>query len=155
MTPWGLTTGLVPDNERAVSLDLDLCEHRFVARADGGAVQGFALEPMSVADFFGRAKAAIAAVGGIPTLHPAPSELPHPVPFAEDTVRRPYDRAAVERFHRALLSIEGVLSRFRTSYLGKVSPVHLFWGRSTSPSPGSRGGARRRIPAASRTCPTP
>jgi hypothetical protein len=26
------------------------------------------------------------------------------------------------------LSVERVFSQFRTSFLGKVSPVHLFWG---------------------------
>src|SRR5437764_14942582 len=32
------------------------------------------------------------------------------------------------RFFRAIVAINGVLSRFRTAYIGKVSPVHLFWG---------------------------
>ena len=128
VTPRGLTTGLVPDAERSISLDFDFCEHRFVARAGGGEVEGFSLEAMTVADFFGRAKQAIAAVGGTATIHEAPSEMPDAVPFAHDTRQRPYDRAAVERFHQTLLSVERVFSQFRTSFLGKVSPVHLFWG---------------------------
>jgi hypothetical protein len=41
---------------------------------------------------------------------------------------RPYDRKAVERFHRGLVQIDRVFARFRTGFLGKVSPVHLFWG---------------------------
>src|SRR3546814_4979024 len=49
-------------------------------------------------------------------------------PFADDTAPRPYDGAAVERFHRALVQIDRVFERFRTGFLGKVSPVHLFWG---------------------------
>ena len=128
VTPRGLTSGLVPDAERFISLDFDFCEHRFVARADGGAVESFSLEEMTVADFFERAKRAITAVGGSPTMHGAPSEIADPVPFASDTKLRPYDKAAVERFHQTLLSIERVFSHFRTSFLGKVSPVHLFWG---------------------------
>jgi hypothetical protein len=128
VTPRGLTTGSVPDGGRAVTLDFDLRDHRFVARSDSGAAETFALEPMSVATFFARARAAIAAVGGAPTIHGAPSEIPDVVPFAEDTAQRPYDAEAVERFHQALLRIEPVLSHFRTSFVGKVSPVHLFWG---------------------------
>src|SRR3546814_2558702 len=46
-------------------------------------------------------------------------------PFADDTAPRPYDGAAVERFHRALVQIDRVFERFRTGFLGKVSPVHL------------------------------
>jgi hypothetical protein len=128
VTPRGLTTGLVPDAEHFISLDFDFYEHRFMARADGGAVKAFPLEAMTVSDFFGRAKEAITAVGGSPTMHDAPNEVPDPVAFADDAKQRPYDRSAVERFHQALLSIERVFSHFRTSFIGKVSPVHLFWG---------------------------
>lgn len=128
VTPRGLTTGTVPDGGRSVTLDFDFVDHAFVARADGGATSRFELGEMSVARFFDRAKAAIEAVGGTPTLHGAPSEVPDATPFAEDTAARPYDRDAVERYHRALTHVERVLSHFRTSYLGKVSPVHLFWG---------------------------
>ena len=51
-----------------------------------------------------------------------------PIPFAEDRQTRPYDAEAVERFYRALVAITSVFCRFCTGYLGKVSPVHLFWG---------------------------
>ena len=51
-----------------------------------------------------------------------------PVPFAQDHSLRPYDAAAVTRFFHALVAIDCVLKRFRTGYIGKVSPVHLFWG---------------------------
>ena len=149
VTPRGLTTGGVPDTERTIALDFDFFEHRFHARADGGATASFALEAMSVADFLERARQAIAGVGGSPEIHGAPSEIPDSIPFAEDTEQRPYDAAAVERFHIALLRVERVFSRFRTSFVGKVSPVHLFWGAfdlavtrfSGRPAPLHPGGA--------------
>ena len=128
VTPRGLTTGSVPDPRGAVTLDFDFCDHRLIVRAEGGSTETFPLEPMSVAEFFERTRHAIQAVGGTPRIHRAPNEVPDPVPFAEDTQRRPYDSRAVERFHQALLRIERVFSNFRTSFLGKVSPVHLFWG---------------------------
>jgi hypothetical protein len=34
----------------------------------------------------------------------------------------------MEWFHQALLRIEPVFQQFRTGFIGKVSPVHLFWG---------------------------
>lgn len=43
-------------------------------------------------------------------------------------VRGPLRADAVSRFHRALVQIDGVSNEFRTGFLGKVSPVHLFWG---------------------------
>jgi hypothetical protein len=46
----------------------------------------------------------------------------------EDRAERPYAADAVTRFFRALVAVDQVLKHFRTGYLGKVSPVHLFWG---------------------------
>ena len=128
VTPRGLTTGVVSDGGRFITLDFDFCDHRLLALADGGRTDGFSLEPMRVADFLAWTKASITAVGGSPKIHGFPNEVAPSIPFAEDTQLRPYDAAAVERFHRALLRIQGVLEFFRTSFVGKVSPVHLFWG---------------------------
>lgn len=128
VTPRGLTTGPVPDLGCSITLSFDFCDRALLAEAEGGARESFALEPMSVADFFHRTRRLIGSVGGTPTMHGRPNEVPDPVPFAEDTKLRPYDAVAVERFHRALVRVERVFSRFRTGFLGKVSPVHLFWG---------------------------
>src|SRR5690606_15953063 len=35
---------------------------------------------------------------------------------------------AVQRYHAALVAVDRVFNRFRTSFVGKSSPVHLFWG---------------------------
>ncbi len=128
VTPGGLSTGLVPDTNGTVTVDFDFHTHRLTARSGGGRTESFPLEPMSVAQFLERAKGAIAAVGGSPELHGTPSEIPDAIPFAEDRRQRPYDAAAVGRFHDALLRVHRVFEQFRTSFIGKVSPVHLFWG---------------------------
>src|SRR5690606_28183782 len=57
-----------------------------------------------------------------------PNEIPGAVQFSKDREPRAYDQGAVECYFRALLSMMPVFERFRTGYLGKVSPVHLFWG---------------------------
>jgi hypothetical protein len=88
----------------------------------------FTLRPMSVADFHARFVALIAELGGNPTFHGSPNELPDPVAFTKDIELRPYDADAVTRFHRAMVSVNRVLQNFRTGFAGKVSPVHLFWG---------------------------
>jgi hypothetical protein len=59
---------------------------------------------------------------------PVPVELPDAIPFPEDRVHASYDAEAVTRFWRALVLIEGVFERFRAGFLGKASPVHLFFG---------------------------
>ena len=128
VTPRGLTTGPVHADEGCLAITLDLVDHRLVAEADGGAREGFALEAMSVADFLARTRAAVEGVGGAFDIHGSPNELPEATPFAEDRETRPYDADAVRRLHGALLRMVPVFERFRTGFLGKVSPVHLFWG---------------------------
>jgi hypothetical protein len=128
VTPRGLTTGPIPDAGALVAVSLDFCDQVLVVEAEGGARATFSLQPMSVADFFGRTRQAIASVGGRPAIHGVPNELADAVPFAKDGAERPWDAEAVRRFHRALVSVSRVFEQFRTGFLGKVSPVHLFWG---------------------------
>ncbi|MGP9819374.1 DUF5996 family protein [Salinarimonas sp. NSM] len=126
--PRGLTTGAVPDPTGAIALTLDLHDHLLVVEAADGRRETMPLGPMSVADFCARTREMVVALGGGFAIHGRPSEIPDAVPFADDRTQRPYDARAVEYFHTALLSIEAVFQHFRTSFLGKVSPVHLFWG---------------------------
>ncbi|NGN41074.1 hypothetical protein G6N74_08360 [Mesorhizobium sp. CGMCC 1.15528] len=124
----GLTTGLVPDRSGGIEVSFDLIDHQLVGACTDGRKTSFALGPMSVAAFHSQFLELIRAIGGTPELDGSPNEIPDGVPFAEDRVERPYDADAVNRFFRALVSISGVFQTFRTAYLGKVSPVHLFWG---------------------------
>ncbi len=128
VTPRGLTTGPVHEAEGCLTLTLDLVDHQFVAETDGNARETFALKPMPIATFHEQVANAVKALGGTFDIHGAPNEVPDPTPFARDTAERPYDAEAVARYHRALLHIVPVFEHFRTSFLGKVSPVHLFWG---------------------------
>ena len=128
VTPRGLATGPVPDECGAVSLLFDLHEHRLVAESAAGGREGFPLGPMSVARFHARLRETVEALGGTFDIHGRPNEVPDPVPFEADTAERAYDAEAVRRFHAALVRVDAVFSAFRTSFLGKVSPSHLFWG---------------------------
>ena len=57
-----------------------------------------------------------------------PVEIPDPISFDQDRVHASYDRAAVEKFWRILLSVNAVFEQFRSGFVGKCSPVHFFWG---------------------------
>ncbi len=128
VTPRGLTTGPVPDGAGSVTAMFDFQDAVLSVDASDGRGAEFLLEPMSVADFHARFRDAIEAVGGDPAFDGRPNELPDPIPFAQDIADRPFDIDAVRRFHAALVSVERVFARFRTGFLGKVSPAHLFWG---------------------------
>jgi hypothetical protein len=123
----GLTTSLVPDGA-GIEIVFDLKDHALRGKSADGRAAQFPLQPMSVAEFHGRFLEIIAWLGGVPRFHGRPNERPDPIPFRDDRQTRPYDADAVERFFHALVAIAAVFSRFRTGYVGKVSPVHLFWG---------------------------
>jgi hypothetical protein len=124
----GLTTSLVPDGPAGAEICFDLLEHKVIAAATDGRTAGFPLGPMSVADFHARFLELVRSIGGTPVFDGSPNEVADPVPFTQDTAERPYDAEAVTRFFHAAIAVDRVLKHFRTSYLGKVSPVHLFWG---------------------------
>lgn len=128
VTGRGVTTSLVPDGDGGIEISFDLVGHAVRGQATGGMTASFALEPMSVAEFHRRLLQLIRTLGGTPELNGRPSELPDAIPFADDRRPRPYDAAAVGRYFGALVAVDAVMKRFRTSFLGKSSPVHLFWG---------------------------
>ncbi len=57
-----------------------------------------------------------------------PVEIEGAIPFGQDNAHASYDRNAANRFWRILVECERVLTRFRARFIGKVSPVHFFWG---------------------------
>jgi hypothetical protein len=124
----GFTTSLVSDGPGGVEIVFDLLDHAVIGLASDGRTARFSLGPMAVSDFHRRFTDLLAKIGATPSFDGHPNEVPDPVPFAEDHAARPYDAEAVTRFFRACLSVDTVFQRFRTSFLGKVSPVHLFWG---------------------------
>ncbi|KZY48663.1 acetyltransferase [Roseovarius sp. HI0049] len=127
VTPTGLASSPIPDGP-GIEILFDFREHKVVGTCGHGHRASFDLGPTTVAAFREDFVALITELGGTPSFNDTPNEVPDPVPFSEDHRDRPYDRDAVERYHQALVAIDRVFYRFRTSFLGKSSPVHLFWG---------------------------
>ncbi|WP_299653623.1 DUF5996 family protein [uncultured Tateyamaria sp.] len=121
----GLTTGLIPGG---FEVRFDLIDHRLAVTATSGAQTGFDLRSMSVADFDATFKTALTRVGAPTDYHHFPNEVPDPIPFRDQTDEGSYDRDAARAWWQALVAMVPVFQTFRTGFLGKVSPVHLFWG---------------------------
>ncbi|HEX7718240.1 MAG TPA: DUF5996 family protein [Woeseiaceae bacterium] len=127
VTPRGLTSSLIPDGP-GIEILFDFHDHQVVGTSGDGREASFALRPTTVAEFHAEFRRLVSDLGGTPRFDGKPNEVPNPVPFADDERDRPYDRDAVHRFHQALMAIDRVFKTFRTSFLGKCSPVQLFWG---------------------------
>ncbi|NIA70555.1 hypothetical protein HBA54_18320 [Pelagibius litoralis] len=124
----GLNSSLIPGEGCSYDITFDFIDHQLKIDTTDGRQQAFALEPMSVAAFHERFLTALSKLGAPSDIHHAPNEVPDPVPFREQTGPGAYDRDAVWDFWQALVAVDAVFKRFRTGFLGKVSPVHFFWG---------------------------
>jgi hypothetical protein len=108
-------------------LGFDLIDHDFIL-ADRAGERRLSLEERSVADFHAEALRMLAEARHKVAIHQAPNEVDPAIPFREDKADRVYDRDSVRRLLGALLQADRVLRLFRSSFLGKASPVHFFWG---------------------------
>ncbi len=127
VTPRGLTSSIIPDGP-GIEVSFDFLGHAVVGRSGNGSEASFPLEASTVAAFHANFVRMISELGGTPTFDERPNEVADPIPFQEDHRERPYDRDAVGRFREALVAMDRVFKTFRTSFSGKCSPVHLFWG---------------------------
>jgi uncharacterized protein DUF5996 len=128
VSPRGLTTSPIPCGERSFQLAFDFIDHVLVASVDDGAERRIALFPRTVADFYADVMQSLAALGIEVRIDDLPNELPEPIRFSEDRTHAAYDPEFAERHWRLLATVEKVMFRFRTGFIGKSSPVHFFWG---------------------------
>lgn len=128
VTPRGLTTSTIPHEEKSFAIEFDFTDHRLVIEDSGGEREALDLVPQTVAAFYRKLTRTLEEMGLGVKIWTRPVEVEQAIPFDEDEVHAAYDAAAVERFHRLLLSVDEVLQEFRGRFVGKCSPVHFFWG---------------------------
>jgi hypothetical protein len=111
-----------------VEIDFDLTDHRLRFQTGDASIRIFPLRPMTVADFYRDVLRTLSDLGFDVQIHRRPNELEDATPFDEDREHGAYDPAAAHQFWRALSQASRIFQKFRSRFLGKVSPVHFFWG---------------------------
>ncbi len=128
VTPRGLSTHTIPYAGGDFEIEFDLGEHVLRIQTSSNQIEDFALyDGLSVADFYSSIFANLAKIGINPTINPVPYEAPSTTPFDENSENKSYDKEYVERFHRTLVTVDGLLTKFRDRFIGKSTPVHMFW----------------------------
>lgn len=135
VTARGLTTSPMPYGDRIFEIEFDFIDHKLLIECNDGATARLDLRPQTVADFYQELMKALHGLGIDLKIWTMPVEVPGPstavreaIPFEQDHTHKSYDADYVNRFWRALVSIDEVFKDFRTRFLGKVSPVHFWWG---------------------------
>lgn len=128
VTARGLTTSPVSYKDRTFTMDFDFIDHALLIRESGGGARSIALKPRSVADFYQAVMSALSELGLVVRINRKPNEIADAIPFDQDQVHRAYDADYAQKFWRILVASDRVFARFRSGFLGKVSPSHFFWG---------------------------
>jgi hypothetical protein len=129
ITARGLTTRPMPHPTGPVfQIDFDFVDHRLDVLTVDGDRRSLDLEPRPVADFHAAVMRLLDELDVGTEIWPMPVEIPGAIPFPADHDHGSYDPDAVRRFWLALVQMERVFKAFRSRFVGKASPIHLFWG---------------------------
>lgn len=128
VSPRGLTTRPIPYKTGNFEIEFDFIEHRLKIRTNTGEEKTFALrDGLTVADFYKQVFDNLAALQIETKIWAMPYETPSQIPFAEDATNKSYDKEYIEKFHRILVTLNDIFEEFRGRFIGKSTPVHLFW----------------------------
>ena len=128
MTSRGWTTSPIPYKETIFQIDFDFIDHQIQITTDRGDFRSLELKPRSVSDFYKETMEILHSLGIEVHLWTTPVELSERIPFEQDSTHSSYDPEYAQRHWRVLVQVDRVLKEFRSHFLGKVSPVHFFWG---------------------------
>lgn len=128
VTPTGYSTNAIPYNGRTFQLDFNFKQHKLFIQCSDTETLSMDLAPRTVADFYEELFEKLSSIGMDVKIHSSPNEMDPAIPFAENVGNKSYDPKAANALWQAMLKVNGVFHEFRTQFIGKTSPVHLFWG---------------------------
>ncbi|GGA69829.1 hypothetical protein GCM10011507_21720 [Edaphobacter acidisoli] len=128
VTAHGLGTSAMPCGGDVLDIEFDFLTHHLHLRHGSGPEASLPLRAQSVASFYKKYLVCLDSLGVDVRINPMPVEVPNPIRFDLDTVHDAYDPVYAQRFWRVLVDAERIFKRFGTGFLGKISPVHFFWG---------------------------
>ena len=129
VTARGLGTSLISHaSGQGFQIDFDFRAHHLEVSTTTGGRRTLALTAGPVAAFYADVMRLLEELGVATEIWPVPVEIPGAIPFPDDQVHTAYDPDQAQRFWLALVQMVKVFRRFRSRFVGKASPVHLFWG---------------------------
>ena len=129
VTTRGFTTSLMqhPSGE-SFQIDLDLREHRLNISTASGQERSVPLRSGPVSQFYADLMGRLDELDLHTDVWPMPVEIPGASRFDQDDGHRVYVPEQAQLFWRALVTMVPIFGEFRSRFVGKASPVHLFWG---------------------------
>lgn len=124
----GIATTTIPYGERCFDMEMDFIDDVLRLRTSDGSIWLVPLGPRTVAEVYADVMATLEDARIDVHIKPIPAEVENRVPLDRDFEHRSYDKEYVLRFHRAASWTASVMSKFRSGFVGKQSPVQFYWG---------------------------
>lgn len=124
----GLTTSAMSYENIQFQIDFDFIDHFFIIQTSEGITRKIPLEPRPIAEMYKDIMYNLSDINIYVPLWTTPVEVSDRTPFEEDYKHASYDRKYVTHLWQILSQSSRILTEFRSRFIGKVSPVHLFWG---------------------------
>ena len=128
LTSRGLTTSSMSYEDIQLQIDFDFIDHVLIIQTSEGITKKIPLEPRPVANMFQEIMSILGDIDIFIPIWTTPVEVADRTPFEEDYKHTSYDREYISRIWRILSQSNRIFTEFRSRFIGKVSPVHFFWG---------------------------
>lgn len=127
VTSQGWTTGPVPWQDLRFEIAFDFVNHELAITTSNGDRKTIPLHGQSVADFYSEVFEGLAELDIHPRITPIPYEQPFKTPFPEDREHAGYNPEFAHRLARIHAWTNVIFWAFSGRFIGKTSPIHLFW----------------------------
>jgi len=128
LSPRGMTTRPIPYKGMIFEIAFDFIDHKLAIQTSSGEQKSFSLENLSVSGFYSQLMNNLKELGVEVDIVANPYDVPFSkVPFVSDQDHASYDKKYVNRYWRILVQVNSVFEEFRAKFIGKSSPVHLYW----------------------------
>jgi hypothetical protein len=124
----GMTTSPIPYPGGIFEVQFDFVDHKLEIVTSWKERKTLHLYTRTVAGFYREFLDALQSLGIEVKLWPMPVEVPNPIRFDQDVTHSRYDPEYAHRFWRLMVTLDTIFKEFRARFIGKVSPVHFFWG---------------------------
>ncbi len=123
-----MTTRPIPYLDMVFQIDFDFFDHKLLLQTSTGDERSFSLENIPVSDFYNKLMDNLEDLGIEVTIKADPYDVPFSKePFQSDNEHSAYDGEYVRRYWQILMQVNSVFEEFRGKFIGKSTPVHLYW----------------------------
>ncbi|WP_416448215.1 DUF5996 family protein [Leeuwenhoekiella sp. A2] len=148
ITPSVYSTNAISYEGRIFQIDFDFKKHQLLIQCSNAETLSMNLKSRTVANFYEELFEKLAGIGISVSIYAKPNEIDPAIPFSENVLNKSYDPDAANALWRAMVKVNAVFNEFKSEFIGKASPVHLFWGAfdlavtrfSGNPAPLYQGG---------------